>query len=472
MPSAITLRPYQSDGIAEIREAFRLYRAVCFQAPTGAGKTAMFTYITGAAAVKGTRVLILVHRAELLKQTSAALDFQGVTHGLIAPRFPLSQTPVQVASVQTLARRLNRVTPPGLIIVDEAHHAVAGTWRKTLAAFPRARVLGVTATPARLDGKGLGVQAGGVFEFLIEGPSVESLIADGYLSPYRAFCPPMRFGTDGLHTLAGDWKSDELSDRVDKPTVTGDAVEYYRLHCLGKPAIAFCVSVEHARHVADQFRAAGIPSGCLDGSLSDHDRNALTRGLESGAVQVLTSCEIVSEGYDLPALAAAILLRPTQSLGLYLQQVGRALRPAPGKDRAVILDHVGNVERHGLPDWPREWTLDGISRAKKAATGAVLVRTCKKCFAGYRATLPRCPECGTVPPVQSRMVDVQDGSLSEVTPELAERLRAAREARIERDAREVAYLEKLAERKGHKRGWAMHVFEARRKKREAGIMSG
>lgn len=362
------LRPYQVQAVAELRDCYRRgARAPLYQLPTGGGKTVVFCHISEGATKRGKSVWIVVHRQELLYQCSRALEGLGVMHGLIAPGFTPGIEHVQVASVQTLVKRLDsgRAAPPDLIVLDEAHHATAGSWRKIIEACPNSRLLGVTATPVRLDGQGLGVAGGGVFDALVSGPTIPELIAQGFLSPPVVYAPPTQLDLSGVRMVGGDYAQGEIGRRMDKPTITGDVVAHYRRICNGAPAIAFCASVEHAKHVAADFRGAGFRAESLDGKMPDGQRKTLIDELGRGHLNVLTSCDIVSEGTDIPVVMAAILLRPTASMGLYLQQVGRALRPAPGKTRAVILDHVGNCLRHGLPDEDREWSLAGVVRRSR-----------------------------------------------------------------------------------------------------------
>lgn len=387
-------------------------------APTGAGKTVMFVKMAAGFAKHQRRTIILVHRQELIKQTSAALLLQGVRHGIIAPGYPETNDFVQVAMVQTLARRLHKWSAPDLLVIDECHHGVAGTWRKILDwARGKSKVIGVTATPQRGDGKGLG----DVFDCIVVGPTVKWLTTTinpdtglTYLSPPRVYAPPQVVDLSELRTRFGDYAKDDLEDAVDRATVTGDAVEHYKRLALGMPAVAFCVSIKHAEHVAEQFRLAGIPAISIDGSLPDNVRADRLKQLEDGRVMVLTSCDLISEGFDLPKIGAAILLRPTQSLSLYLQQVGRALRPCPGKEYAVILDHVGNCLRHGMPDEERTWSLEGEIKKKRKKV-VPLVKTCEKCFAAYKPGPPKCPVCGHQAETTKEPPREKDGELVAVT---------------------------------------------------------
>lgn len=477
----ISLRPYQQDAVDALRASYRAgHRAPLLVSPTASGKTYMFCYITQGAAAKGNRVCILVHRQELLTQTSASLDAIGVDHGRIcAGRGIRAGEQVQVASVQTLVRRLGKVPPPDLIIVDEAHHSVAGAWGKVLAAFPQAAVLGVTATPERLDGRGLGKHCGGVFDDLVHGPSVADLIPQGFLSRPVYYAPPAdTLDLTGVHMQGGDFKRKESAAAVGASKIVGDAVAHYRRICPGAPAIAFCVSVAEANRTAEQFRAAGFNSATLDGSLTDGERAARIRALGNGGLHVLTSCEIVSEGFDLPVVTAAILLRPTASLSLHLQQVGRVLRTqaAPGYDMSTregrlaaiaagpkpcsyIIDHVGNLLRLGLAEDAREWSLDGRKKRKREGeAGALPNKQCPRCFAVH-APAPKCPQCGHQYDPEARQLEQVEGELQEIDAAALAVQRAKR--REVATAKTIDDLLQVAAARGYKPSWAEHVFNAR-----------
>lgn len=441
-----TLRDYQARDADRLRASFAAgKRAPLYVLPTGGGKTFVFCYVSEGASRRGRRVMVLVHRKELLMQASLSMARIGLRHTLIAqdkhireaiglhvdefsaPFIDLS-APVAVASVDTLIRRLSSVNAPGLIIPDEAHHCIPGNkWGAIVKHYPGALMLGVTATPIRTDGKGLGRSAGGFFDDLIVGPSMPELIEDGYLLPPTVYAPPSLIDLAGLRTQGGDYATNDLAERVDKPSITGNAVDHYRRICPKVPAIAFCVSIKHAAHVAAEFRAAGFDFRVIDGTMHDTERRNLIRALARGSIDGLTSCDIISEGTDIPVVGCGILLRPTKSEGLYLQQVGRVLRPSPGQTRAFILDHVGNCIIHGLPDSEREWGLDG--RPKRAKGNGKTeprfpVAQCPKCYAAHTPA-PVCPNCGHVYE-GGRQVEQKDGELREVTGEAAEVLRRVR----------------------------------------------
>jgi hypothetical protein len=460
---SLILRDYQSRAIDDLRTVYRSgARSPLLVGATGMGKTVIFSAITAGAVERGRRVLILVHRRELIRQASAKLTQAGVTHGIIAAGFESSDHPVQVASVQTLARRLERQHwQPDLIVIDEAHHAVAGTWANVLSHWPEAYRLGVTATPVRRDGRGLGA----MFDRLVLGPSVQQLTAQKFLTPAKIYAPASTVQLENLRVRSGDYAPEEAAAKLDKPTITGDAIEHYQRLGRGCSAIAFCCTTAHAEHVASQFRACGIQAQTVLGTTPVEQREQLLADLGSGALQVLVSVDVISEGTDVPSVGAAILLRPTQSEGLYLQQVGRVLRPAPGKDHALILDHVGNVHRHGFPDDVRPWSLDDARRrTSKGGPPAPCVRTCESCFAAF-APQPICPVCGTPSKLSTRELKQQEGELQQLAREAVERARH-RDRRHQAQARTLQELIHIGQARGMKNpvAWAKHVHFARQAK--------
>jgi superfamily II DNA or RNA helicase len=450
----VQLRPYQQQAITDLRTAYRSgARAPLLVAPTGAGKTVILAAITASAIARGRQVLILVHRRELIHQASSKLTAAGVQHGIIAAGIEPSQQPVQVASVQTLVRRLATINwQPCLVIIDEAHHAAAGSWSKILDHWPSALRLGVTATPCRLDGRGLG----DTFDAVIEGPSVQMLTSAGYLSPARIFAPPIVADLSQLRRRAGDYANDQAAAAMTRPTVTGDAISHYQRLAGAQQAIAFCCNVAHAESVRDTFETAGISSRLLLGNTTDRD--AVVTAFAAGTILVLVTVDVVSEGFDIPAASVAILLRPTQSLGLYLQQVGRVLRPALGKDAAIILDHVGNVTRHGFPDDIRQWSLEHGARRSGGNQPAPAVRTCPQCFAAFRPA-PQCPVCGAnCAPEPRRPMQQVDGDLKEL-----KRIDVQLRRREQGKAQTLQQLIAIGHARGMKNpaGWARHVMAAR-----------
>jgi DNA repair protein RadD len=443
---AFTLRDYQVADITRLRNAYSWdNRAVLYQLATGGGKTVVFSHIVAGAVAKGRRVGVFVHRRELVKQASDKLTACGVAHGVIAAGLERdTDAAVIVCSIQTVAARGVKVLGKlDFLVLDEAHHARATTWAAVLEAFPTAKVLGVTATPARTDGKGLGKTWGGLFDAIVCGPTMSTLVAAGHLAPCKVYVPGRTIDTSGLRKVAGDWAAgEELARRA--TVVTGDAIAEYRAKAPGCSAIAFCVTVAHAEDVARQFRLAGYRAACVHGGTPKDERDAAIAALGAArdapeALDVLTSCDLISEGLDVPSVGAVILLRPTGSLILCLQQIGRGMRPKAGGAPLVVLDHAGNTNRHGLPEDDREWTLDGVVKTE-------VVRK------------PPNPETkGFGVP---REVEYVDGELVEATS------KAARTARWQNMTygqfksvwRTEAQVREFASVKGYKRGFAWHFL--------------
>jgi superfamily II DNA or RNA helicase len=477
--TSIALRDYQQSAVDEVRAEFRAgQHPVLFVLPAGGGKTYTFSYIASSAAARGTPVCIIVHRKELLLQASASLRSLGIKHGMISPHFTPDATQlIQVASIDTLLIRLKK-TPMkfGLVIFDEAHHVIADNkWGRAFNMLGRPPMLGVTATPVRTDGKGLGEHAGGVFKSMVLGPSKPELIERKNLiasTVYSSFDQPDLQGVG--KNKDGEYNAAEVADRVDKPHITGSAVAHYTEICPGARAIVFCASVKHAQHVADEFNAAGYRFALLVGEphMTDAERTAVNKRLKSGDLQGACTVDLVSEGYDLPALQCCIMLRPTASESLFLQQVGRVERPEDGKTEAWLLDHVGNVGRmvdgefkrkHGMPNEDREWTLDGRKKGKgkaKEEEETVPVKQCPKCFHVHEPA-PVCPVCKfEYPIIGPRVLEQVEGKLGKITPEMA----AALSKKNREDQGRAQSVDEMVEKLGYSRGRAEKIVKAREEK--------
>lgn len=490
--SLIKLRPYQEKAVAEIRAEFRNgKKCILFVLPTGGGKTYTFSFVADASALKGKRVMIIVHRKELLKQASKSLRSLGIEHGLIAPwATPNPRAAVQVASVDALASRLakNRIYNVDFIIFDEAHHVLLDNkWGRVWKSLGEPLVLGVTATPKRGDGKGLGAHCGGIFHGMVIGPTPKELVAMGALvAPKVLGCsePP---DVDGVKLDAkGEYDTEQLAERTDKPKLIGDAVKHYSEVCPGELAVAFCVNVKHAIHVRDAFNAAGYKFALLVGKphVSDAERDAVIQQLEAGELDGITTVSLVSEGFDVPGLVCCLMLRALASEVEFLQQVGRVMRPAEGKLHGYLLDHAGNVGRwedgefhvkHGLPTDEREHSLDGRKkkvRGEKAPVDKTSLMQCKECFATFPPPVETfeedgspvlnqmgqvahqcCPECHALLPVKKvpeRHIDQVDGKLGEITEEMiakaAAKVAQGRAATVEDMVRTLGYSQGRAEK--------------------------
>jgi len=466
----VVLRDYQKQLLADLRVALKTHRRVCAVMPTGAGKGQTIGAIVRGAACRGRRVLVLAHRAELIEQLTGTVRAWGLEPDVIAPGQRLQARQVAVGSVQTVVRRLDHITPPDLIIQDEAHHLVPGNvWGRVISAWPDAHLIGKTATPERLDGKGLGVEAGGFFEALVLGPSAAWLVEQGWLARPRVFSWPGARNSR-LRRRMGEFDLKQAAQSFGDRAAIGDAVSHYKRRLHPGTAICFCCTIQHAEQMAGAFRSAGIRAASVSGSTPAEERKRLIAGLGTGEVEVLSSCMIISEGTDIPSVGGAILMRPTASLSLYLQMVGRALRPAPGKHEAVILDHVGNAHRHGLPTDEREWNLAGRRRREGVS---IPIKDCPVCFCSCPSAAQVCPECGHLflseeRDEQRRGLQQVEGELVEVTGSERHRPRPNQQQRLRHihpaaGCRTFEQLLKREQERGYKSGWARHVWAARRK---------
>lgn len=328
------LRDYQNELLDKTRAAYREgYHAPCIVAPCGAGKSVITAEMAKCATEKGNRVLFLVHRQELCEQIFNTFVKWGVNMHLC-----------QIGMVQTICRRLSKIAKPSLIITDENHHSLAGSYRKIYDYWPDVQRVGVTATPIRLNGGGLG----DVNDVLILGPSVKQLISWGNLSPFKYYAPRV-IDTSKLRIKHGDYVQADIEEAFNKNAVYGDVIAHYQKLSDGLQAICYCASIEQSKKMAFEFSKAGINARHLDGDTPKEVRNSVVQQFREGIVKILCNVDLISEGFDVPDCNTAILLRPTQSLSLYIQQAMRCMRYKPGKT-AIIIDHVGNVNRFGMPD--------------------------------------------------------------------------------------------------------------------------
>lgn len=445
--SAFVLRPYQTEAKHDTYCAWNSgIQNILVVKPTGAGKTVFVSDIFKEH--KGAAVAI-AHRQELVSQLSLALARQGVYHNLIASKKTVNfishyhaievgksffhpQAPITCAGVDTLLRRdlgpwRHQVT---LWMQDEAHHVLRNNkWGKAAALFPNARGLGVTATPCRADGDGLGRHADGLFDHMIVGPSMRDLIAWGNLTDYRVFAPPsdMDLSKVAVSKRTGDYNPNQLREASHKSHIVGDVVEHYLRIAAGKLGVTFAVDVETATEIAQRYNAVGVPAQVVSAKTPDSLRVDLISQFRRGELKQLVNVDLFGEGFDLPAIEVVSMARPTESYSLFAQQFGRALRPMEGKEHAIIIDHVGNIIRHGLPDSDRSWTLD---RREKNSRGSrddtiIPVTACTSCMSVYERHLAACPFCGTRPEPMGRARPEQvDGNLFEMSPEALNQLRA------------------------------------------------
>ena len=326
------LRPYQLDVVGEIE----LHERPLIVAPTGSGKTIIAAEIIRRAANK--HILFIAHRRELIHQARDKLAEFGITAGVILagePRSPMLG--IQVASIQTLWARCVRgaadLPPADIVFIDEAHHARARTYRQIVQSYPDAKIIGLTATPCRKDGRGLG----GTFDVIIECPQVRALVDLGHLVRTLVFAPSTP-DLKGVQTRQGDYVEAQLAARVDRPELVGDIVSHWHRLAERRKTVVFATSVAHSIHLKDEFIKTGVRAEHIDGKTPKDERGEILRRLSAGEIELVTNCMVLTEGWDQPDVACCVLARPTKSLGLYRQMVGRVLRPAPNKTDALILD--------------------------------------------------------------------------------------------------------------------------------------
>jgi len=442
----IDLRPYQFKGKCEIAEHWRNgVMNVLAVYPTGAGKTVLMASII---ADEPGATCAIAHRQELVGQISLALARNGVRHRIIGTQLVI-KTIVRkhmkklgksfydpssrhaVAGVDTLVRRGDQLASwlptVKLWVIDEAHHVLkTNKWGAAVSMFPNARGLGVTATPCRADGMGLGRHADGYFDVMVIGPTMRDLINEGFLTEYRIFAPPSSFHREDIKVspTTGDFNLDAMRKVVaasslvkhDEKQITGDIVQNYLRIAPGLKGICFVTDIDTANEVAAQFNAAGVAAAALSSRNTDDEREEALDRFERGELTMLVNVDLFGEGFDLPAIEVVIMARPTESFGLYAQQFGRMLRLLLNKMFGILIDHVGNVLRHGLPDAPREWSLDRREKRSAGKSDVVPVRVCVKCTSVFEKFLDACPYCGEPIPAPAARTSIEfvDGDLFEL----------------------------------------------------------
>ncbi len=354
-----TLRPYQIEGINKIFRSWRAgKRSVLFQMPTGTGKTVLFSEIVKMGFEKQRKILIAVHRIELIDQITKKLNEKGINVGhIVAGKNTDYSKIIQVASIQTLSRRER--PDANLIIIDECHHAKAASYKKLWALYPHAKFLGVTATPIRLSGEGFD----DIFDELILSMSTSRFIEEGYLVPISHYVQANP-DLSNVKTSKGDYVTKMLSNVMMDNRLMMNLVDSYKEKCNGKTAIVFAVDVEHSKDIAYRFNSAGIIARHVDAKTPANEREQILKDFKSGRVKVISNVEIITEGFDFPECQVVQLARPTKSLALYLQMIGRVMRPAQGKNEGVVLDNAGLWLEHGLSDADRIWSLKGKKKRR------------------------------------------------------------------------------------------------------------
>lgn len=441
-----SLRAYQQRLVDRARESLAAgHKHVLVQSPAGSGKTATMAEIAKTATERGNRVLFIVHRKEIVTQARATFERWGV-----------NMTLCEVGMVQTITRRLDHIETPQLILCDEAHHSLAVTYKRIFEHFDGAALVGFTATPARLSGAGMKE----IYDNLIIGPEIKWLIDNNYLAPYDYYAPTLIDVERLKRASTGDYSNKSMDQAIKVRAIFGDVLKTYKEVADETKTIVYTHNVQASIDVAEAFKRAGYPAEQVDGKTSTELREQAMDNFRSGRTLILVNAELYGEGVDVPDCQTVIMLRPTDSLTLFIQQSMRGMRYQPGK-RATIIDHVGNAYRFGLPDTPREWSLEGQPKKKHVKSDAPAIRTCPNCFAVLPAIAHICPLCGFEQPVESRELEVEaEAKLTKLTP--AFKFTVKRPDHMSpKDAKSMDDLKKIANAHGYKPGWVYYQAKAR-----------
>lgn len=436
------LRPYQEEYINQAKQALiDGYKAPCLVAPCGAGKSMIAGALTKMTADKGNYVLFIVHRKELCDQIEATFEW-----------WKIPKDKYQVSMVQTVSRRLSKQTKPQLIITDEGHHGLASTYIKVYDYFSDVPRISITATPVRLSGKGLK----DVNDKLIEIVNAKWLIENGFLAPYKYYAPNL-IDTSVLKMGSNkDYSKNSVDAEMTKQAIYGDVVSHYKKLANGEQAIVYCHSIEASKRIIEEFESDGIQSEHIDAKTPKNERDDIIQRFKNGETKILSNVDLIGEGFDVPDCSTVIMMRPTKSLSLYIQQSMRGMRFKEGKT-AIIIDHVGNVHEHGFPDDEREWSLKGNPNGQSEFKddGTLKIKQCENCFAAYENTGSReCPFCGhEVELVEREMEMIKEIELEELKRHKAE---VVLDYSSVNDCKDMQELSEFAKRKGYKAGWVYY----------------
>lgn len=457
------LRPYQTEAVRNLRRSIATgHRSPLFVLPTGGGKTAVAVTMIENATRKGKSVLFLAPRRELIYQTDARLE--GIEHGIImAGERPSIIPQVQVACIPTLhARAVQRenirLPRADLVLVDEAHIGIGGRAQDMIDHYREegSVVVGLTATPARTDGRGLGA----IYDDMVMGPSVAELTRDGFLVPARYFSGPEP-DLKGVKIQAGDYQQKQLGERVDQPKLVGDVVSNWARIAGDRQTFVYAVNIAHSMHLCEQFRSVGIRAEHLDGNTDLDERKAIQQRLRDGTTQVLVNCQVLTYGVDFPPVSCIVLAAPTKSITKYFQQVGRGLRPHPGKDDCIVICHSSAVDDLGFVDDEMPWSLDGDTKVqdrKAAKAKEPKSIECPECHTVFRAAR-NCPNCGhAMGERYAKAIAVEDADLQELDKN---KRRLNREWSKPQKRRFFGELKQIARERGYAPGWAAHKYRQR-----------
>ena len=438
----LALRDYQKSEIEAVRRSFsKGNKRVIAVLPCGAGKTVLFAYMSKRHIEKSpqNRVLFLVHRRELIDQTVETFK-----------RFGLESSQIKIAMAQTVTRHIEDLEKPTMIVLDEVHHATAKTWTRILDAFPDVPTVGLTATPCRLDGRGLG----DLFSDMCVGVSSKELIEEGYLCDYDYYAPKVNLVDAKFKPRGSDYDMEDTATRLEAAHIFGDVMKYLDFD---RQTIIYFPTVAMSKRIAERI---GDKARHFDGDTPKDVRADIVRRFRSGEIRVLCNCDLIGEGFDVPDCDCVMLLRPTKSVALYIQQSMRCLRPKEGK-RAVIYDFVGNCFRHGMPTDEREWSLQGKTKCRnESGEPEITARQCGNCFRVYAGKSRICPYCGhDNGKTRAEIKKDEEAELAKI-----ETLQRRKDAYEQSQARTYNELLALAYKRGYKnpKGWAWRIIQARR----------
>ena len=451
------LREYQKQAINNIRNHFvKGKKKILLVAPTGSGKTVIASSMLEQIIERGNFGLFVAHRRELVMQCSRKLSDFDIKHGVImASKTPNHYADVQIASIQTFTSRKDRddfIKPnANVIIIDEAHRSTSKSFKKLIEEYPDAYVIGLTATPCRADGKGLG----NIYQELVQAGNIKDLTKQGYLVPNRIIAPTIPDLQD-IRIVAGDYEKKTLDNKMNTPKLVGDIVSHWIRYGEDRPTIVFGVSIKHSKYIANIFKQNGVPSGHIDGEMPEIEREEQLDKLDKGEIKVLSNCMVLTEGWDQPKVSCVIIARTTKSYSLYLQMVGRTMRPAPDKLDTLIIDHSGCVYEHGfpedVPDWQLKVSKEKERKKKQPKPIDQQPFTCVQCDTVYKPIKdnPECPNCGHIPTKKEEVILIKQGRLVELP-----KMKPNAEDKTNFYAQLVYY----AKQKGYKEGWASYTFK-------------
>lgn len=437
------LRDYQEELVDGIKQSMIAgNHSIIVQSPPRSGKTVVMAHIAKGATDKNNQVLFFSHRKEINEQVYKTFEVNNVNMNLVT-----------IGGVQSLVRKLDKLPKPTIILIDEAHHSKASSYKKIIDHFPDAYKLLFTGTPIRLDGSGFD----DIAEDIILGKSVKWLQDHGRIAPFKYYAPLM-IDMSRLKKRAGEFTKGSVDETM-KTVIYGDVIKHYEKLAKGKQAIVYTHSVEASENVSKAFNEAGYNSIAVSGKTPREARETAMQAFRNGELKIMVNCELFTEGIDLPNVDVCIMLRPTQSLSLYLQFAMRALNPREGKT-AIIIDHVGNVERFGLPNQDREWSLQGIVKKKQTAKiGEPTVRVCEKCFATYWSITRTCPECGHESPLTKKEIEImREAELAEINELKQQKIKKRVQTYVSPDmCRNMDELKEYRDQHGYKNGWVWYM---------------